>query len=108
MAAIPVNNPVVVPEHTVSVTVPSTVTVPQKTYNEIWLSKLTVDASPDGVCHVRAIVDVACDNGDGTKTLGPASARKVVNVPNFFADASQSELAVMYQIVQMIKARASI
>jgi hypothetical protein len=88
-----------------AIEVQSPVIVPQKMFNEVWLSKLSIVAKPEGICQIQATVDLARDNGDGTKELAPVSQRKYLNVPNFFAEATADEMAIMYQVVAMISNR---
>jgi hypothetical protein len=86
------------------------ITVPpaeQKEFMEIWLSAMQIVAPVHGKCRIHAVVDVARTNADGTKETLP-TARKDLLIEDFFSDATEKELAVMYQLVELIKARLKI
>ena len=93
-----------------AVTLEQSITVPpaeQKEFGEVWLTAVQIIAPISGKCRIHAVVDAARTAADGTKEIFP-SARKELLVEDFFADATKEELAVMYQLVQLIKARLKI
>jgi len=96
MAAIPLDNPATVPAS------------PAKTYDELWLSSLGVQAqNPNARVVIRARLEKARTLPDGKKELMPGGGVDVC-IPDFFASATESELQLMGAILLAIKARAGV
>jgi hypothetical protein len=95
MPAITLNAPVTTPA------------VPAATYPNIWLAELHVDARNGQTAQIFATLVPCCTNPDGSIGLNPAAAVPVA-VPDFFGTATPDELALMYSLVQALKARAGV
>lgn len=96
MPAITLDNPVVTPA------------TDAVTYDEVWLSDLHVMApNPNGAVGLRATIFPARTLESGEKELNKEAAT-VVKVDDFFADAGESELELMYALILAIKARAGV
>jgi hypothetical protein len=95
MAAIELQTPVVVAAQ------------PEKIFNEVWLSEFHVDAhQPNGKVALRAIM-LPARTVDTHKEVS-YYGRKEVSLPDFFAVATQEELALMMGIINAIKSRAGL
>lgn len=93
--AIELKTPVVTPE------------IESETFNEIWLSRLVVQAfNPNEPVKVNAVLSPAKSVADG-KELNHASDI-CLNIEDFFATATQAEMVVMYNLINLLKARANV
>lgn len=94
-----------------AITLETPVTTPaveSATYDEVWLGDLHVMANdPNRPVGMRATLYPARTLESGEKELN-RDAAVVVKVDDFFQEADQSELELMYALILAIKARAGV
>jgi hypothetical protein len=82
--------------------------VESKTYDEVWLSEMSVQArDPNRPVSIHATISPARTLQDGSKELNQEAAVRV-RIPDFFGEATEEDIALMVSIITKLKTKAGI